>query len=199
MSLRVIYTWPVLIARAVLNGLLRLSPSQLLNSTTNICRIDRLNASARGLTDRIAILDTRGPGRLASRIRWISVENFSGIKGDKTLNLHGFDVRGDKNTDTLRILLINHRPPIDPITGELLDATIVGANSTIELFQTKAGSDTMRHVRTYAHDLIETPNNVAWINDDSFVYTNDHSGKVGFVSLLTKLPVCILTNTSAEN
>jgi arylesterase/paraoxonase len=147
--------------------------------------MDRLNASGRGLTDRIAILDTRGPGRLASRIKWISVENFSGIKGDKTLNLHGFDVRGDKNTDTLRILLINHRPPIDPTTGEFLDAAVVGANSTIELFQTKAGSDTMRHVRKYAHDLIETPNNVAWINDDSFVFTNDHSGKVGFVSSLT--------------
>jgi arylesterase / paraoxonase len=156
--------------------------------------MDRLNAFGRGLTDRIAILDTRGPGRLASRIRWLSVENFSGIKGDKTLNLHGFDVRGDKNTDTLRILLINHRPPIDPATGEFLDAAVVGANSTIELFQTKAGSDTMRHVRTYIHNLIETPNNVAWINDDSFVFTNDHSGKVGFVGSPVKSSTRMYTN-----
>jgi arylesterase/paraoxonase len=111
------------------------------------------------------------------------------------LNLHGFDVRDDKNTDTLRILLVNHCPPIDPATGDFLDATVVGANSTIELFQTKAGSDTMRHVRTYAHDLIETPNNVAWINDDSFVFTNDHSSKVGFVSSLVKLSVRRLTST----
>jgi hypothetical protein len=112
------------------------------------------------------------------------VENFSGIKGDGTMNLHGFDIRHDKNTDVLHILLINHRPPIDLEHGEPLDATIIGANSTIEHFRTEVDSDGMRHVRTYANALIQTPNRVAWATDDSFVFTNDHSVKVGFVSSL---------------
>jgi len=97
------------------------------------------------------------------------------------MNLHGFDVRPDKHTDTLRILLVNHRPAIDAVTGKLLDGTKAGANSTIEQFQTKVGSSTMRHVRTYAHEIIQTPNRVAWVNDHAFLFTNDHSGKVGIV------------------
>ena len=68
------------------------------------------------------------------------------------------------------------------MTGVALDPKVVGANSTVELFQTKAGSDSMRHVRTYADELIQTPNRVAWVSDHAFVFTNDHSGKVGFVS-----------------
>jgi len=143
-----------------------------------------LNASGRSLVDRIAVLDTRGSGRLASRIKWLTVENFSGINGDGTFNLHGFDVRADRHTNTLRMLLINHRPSLDPVTGEFLDASKVGANSTIELFQTVAGSDTMHHIRTYAHEVIMTPNRVQWVNDEGFVFTNDHSSKTGIVSPL---------------
>lgn len=149
---------------------------------TDRSRVGFLNVTARSLTDRIAVLDTRGPGRLASRIKWLSVENFAGIKGDRTLNLHGFDIRVDEDTDVLQILLINHRPPIDPETEEPLDARSVGANSTVEHFQTEIGSDSMRHVRTYAHHFIQTPNRVAWITNHSFVFTNDHSAKVGYVS-----------------
>ncbi|TVY76064.1 Serum paraoxonase/arylesterase [Lachnellula suecica] len=152
---------------------------QWLPALTNRGSIDHNNATGRSLVDRIAVIDTRGPGRLASRIQWLRTENFSGVNGDGTLSLHGLDIRPDKHTDTLRILLVNHRPSVDPVTGELLDNVKVGANSTIEQFQTKAGSDTMRHVRTYANDVIHTPNRVAWVNDHAFVFTNDHSGKVG--------------------
>ena len=150
--------------------------------STDKARIDKLNASGRGLHDRIAVLDTRGSGRLASRIKWLSIENFSGINGDGTLNLHGMDIREDEATGELQILLVNHRPPIDTVTGELLDATKYGANSTIEQFQTEVGSSTMRHVRTYAHNVIKTPNRVAWVSDHSFLFTNDHTSKVGLVS-----------------
>jgi len=153
-----------------------------------------LNATGRGLTDRIAVLDTRGQGRLASRIKWLTVENFSGINGDKTMNLHGFDIRADVHSDTLHILLVNHRPPQDPETGEPLDATIVGANSTIEHFQTEVGSDAMRHVKTYADPLIQTPNRAAWMNNHSFVFTNDHSGKVGLVSSILHAENLLLSN-----
>jgi arylesterase / paraoxonase len=182
------YTWPVLIPKVERSGFRRLLiPPFARYPVTDTNRVDHLNASARGLTDRIAVLDTRGPGRLASRIKWLSVENFSGVNGDGTLNLHGFDIRGDRNTDVLRIILINHRPPIDPVTGEALDATIVGANSTIEQFQTTVGGDTMRHLRTYIDPLIQTPNRVAWVTEHSFVFTNDHSNKVGFVSSLSNI------------
>ncbi|KAL2068057.1 hypothetical protein VTL71DRAFT_16155 [Oculimacula yallundae] len=141
--------------------------------------VGHLNTTGRGLTDRMAVLDTRGSGPLASRLKWLSTENFSGINGDGTLNLHGFDVRADTHTNILRILLINHRPPFDPVTGAPLDASKVGANSTIEQFQTKAGTGTMRHVRTYVSDIIQTPNRVAWMSEDTFVLTNYLSAKVG--------------------
>ena len=89
------------------------------------------------------------------------MENCSGTKGDGTLNLHGFGIKDDENTDELHILLANHRPPINPENGEPLDATPVGVNSTIEQFQTRVGGDAMRHVRTYADPLVQTPNRVA--------------------------------------
>ncbi|KAK6584281.1 hypothetical protein PZA11_002505 [Diplocarpon coronariae] len=149
--------------------------------------IHYFNASGRSLTDRIAVLDTRGPGHLASRIKWLSLTNFPDIYGDGTLNLHGFSIRADPRTDMLHILLINHRPPLDAITGAPLDARKIGANSTIELFQTKAGEDTMRHVRTYTDPLIQTPNRVAWVSEDSFLFTNSHSGKVGWRQALDPL------------
>lgn len=181
-------TWPVLIPKVVLNGFPRRSNPLSRHVAADSSRVGFLNATGRGLTDRIAVLDTRGPGRLASRIKWLSVDNFSGIKGDGTMNLHGFDIRQDENTDALHILLINHRPPIDPDTGEPLDATHVGANSTIEHFRTDVGSDSMRLVKTYVDPLIQTPNRVAWVTDTSFVFTNDHSAKVGYVSSLFQCP-----------
>jgi hypothetical protein len=127
------------------------------------------------------------------------VEDFSGIRGDETLNLHGFDVRVDEDTEVLHILLINHRPPMDPENGEPLDGKVFGANSTIEHFQTEVGSDTMRHVKTYADPLIQTPNRVAWLTDHSFVFTNYYSCKVGLVSILVHQPFPYTNNFSAES
>jgi arylesterase / paraoxonase len=106
------------------------------------------------------------------------------------LNLHGFDVEvlepstlaDPSGKPVLELLLINHRPPLDPVTGAVLDATKVGANSTIELFETVLGETTMRHVKTWADPVIETPNNVAWVGGRNFVFTNDRSQKTGFVS-----------------
>jgi arylesterase/paraoxonase len=144
-------------------------------------RMDHLNASGRGLTDRIVILDTRGTGPLASRIRPLTPQDFSGVNGDGTLNLHGLDIWEDSD-HKLHILLINHRPPFDPITGQPLDTARVGANSTIELFEAAAEASTMHHIRTYHHDSIHTPNNIAWVSKDAFLFTNDHSSKVGPVS-----------------
>jgi arylesterase/paraoxonase len=71
---------------------------------------------------------------------------------------------------------------MDRQTGSLLDATKLGGNSTIEVFETALGETTMRHIKTYSDPVIDTPNDVAWVSDDSFVFTNDHNSKLGFVS-----------------
>ncbi|MCJ1391928.1 hypothetical protein MMC18_004795 [Xylographa bjoerkii] len=125
------------------------------------------NASARPLTDRLAIISTRAPGPLASRLQWITPSHFSGVNGDASLNLNGFDVRTIPGSDTLQILLVNHRPSLGP--------NVNSANSTIELFETQLGSSTMRHVRTFADEAIHAPNRVAWVAQDAFVFTNDRS------------------------
>lgn len=152
---------------------------RMLNTDSSM---DHLNVSGRGVKDRLVVLDARGTGSLESRMRSLQPENFSGTNGDGILNLHGFDIWEDSK-QTLHILLINHRPPLDPVTGKLLDAAVVGANSTIELFETTSGASSMRHVKTYHHDSIQTPNRVAWVSDEEFVFTNDHSAKVGLVGI----------------
>jgi arylesterase/paraoxonase len=144
--------------------------------------MDHLNASGRGHKDRLVVLDARGTGPLESRMWTLQPENFSGSNGDGILNLHGLDIWEDSE-QTLHILLVNHRPPFDPVTGQPLDAAIVGANSTIELFEATSGANSMKHVKTYHHDSIQTPNRVAWVGDEEFVFTNDHSAKVGLVSI----------------
>lgn len=112
----------------------------------------------------------------------MSPEGFTGNHGDGTFNLHGFDVRVDERTDSLHFILINHRPPFHPVTGELLNPDKTGANSTIEHFESKVGSSSMKHVKTYADGTVKTPNRVAWVSEHAFAFTNDHSEKIGIVS-----------------
>jgi hypothetical protein len=114
----------------------------------------------------------------------MTTPGFEGNRGDGVLVLHGIDVRVDAgDPPRLELLLINHRPPMNWETGELLDARKIGSNSTIEVFETILGETTMKHIKTYSDPVIDTPNEVAWISGDSFVFTNDHNAKVGFVSI----------------
>jgi hypothetical protein len=107
--------------------------------------------------------------------------NVDGYMGD--LDLHGFEVRSIEGR--LRFWLINHRPPVDPTTGVFLDAQVVGANSTIEIFDLDNGSETLQHVKTIASDAIISPNSLAVDKDGlGIVITNDRNAKVGtFVEL----------------
>jgi arylesterase/paraoxonase len=173
-----------LIPEAVCTGCPRWSLSATTRSILALTsfRMNNLNASGRSLTDQLVVLDARSAGSLASRIWALTPENFPGVNGDGTLNLHGFDIREDSE-HKLHILLINHRPPFDSITGRPLDPASFGANSTIELFEAAEGAQTMHHVRTYYHDSIQTPNRVAWTSEGGFVFSNDHSAKVGLVSI----------------
>ncbi|KAF8329845.1 uncharacterized protein EI90DRAFT_2973517 [Cantharellus anzutake] len=97
------------------------------------------------------------------------------LKDFRGLNVHGMDVvQSSDNPKTLYIYLVNHRPQLRR------NEHAVGADSTIELFKTEAGSERMKHIKTF-HDpkIILTPNDVAGSPDGkSFYFTNDHSSRV---------------------
>lgn len=105
----------------------------------------------------------------------IKPEGYDGATGDGTLDLLGFDVEV-VDAATLRFWFINHRPPVDA-DRKYLDATKIGANSTIDVFELKRGKDKMAHIKTVADPEVKTPNNIAVMKDGSFVVTNDHSAK----------------------
>ncbi|KAJ5312542.1 hypothetical protein N7508_003372 [Penicillium antarcticum] len=135
---------------------------------------DRYNISARSRTDHIAVIDVDQPG--SDGLYGLRQLKIGGYHED--LDLHGFDVR---NIDgRLRFWLINHRPPVDPVTGKFLDAPAVGANSTVEIFDLDPTLETLEHVKTVISDAIITPNGVAVEEDGlGFVITNDHDTKTG--------------------
>jgi len=105
----------------------------------------------------------------------IETANYEGATGDGTLDLVGFDAE-IVNPATLRFWLINQRPPVDQYRN-YLDATKIGANATIDVFELKRGEKTMVHVKTVADQAIYSPNGITLMGDDSFVISNDHSGK----------------------
>ncbi|TKY84929.1 hypothetical protein EX895_006009 [Sporisorium graminicola] len=169
------------------SGLLYLACSDIKGRLAWTPAVDQLDVTGRPNTDYLAILDTRASGPFASRITKIKPVSFTG-----TLNVHGISVfeipaQSSELKPTLRIFLNNHRPPIDPVTKTVLDATKVGANSTFELFETTLGEARMRHIRTYVGDAIRTPNRPAAVGPDSFVFTNDHATKVGVTRVLDLL------------
>jgi hypothetical protein len=131
------------------------------------------NVSARSRTDHISVLNIDEPG--ADGLYGLHQLKFD-YAGD--LDLQGFDVK--RVGDRQRFWLINHRPPVDPATGGPLDPRKVGANSTIEIFDLDAPSNTLTHVRTVASEAIISPNNLAVADDGvGFLVTNDHDAKAG--------------------
>lgn len=98
--------------------------------------------------------------------------------------MHGFDARVIDKDRTLRLWLINHQHPLVASTGDpLLDATKVGANSTIDVYglDLRHGTE-LAHVKTIVSEAIISLNNLVVIggNGDKgrFLFTNDHSTKV---------------------
>ncbi|KAH8781894.1 serum paraoxonase/arylesterase-like protein [Hyaloscypha finlandica] len=142
--------------------------------------IGGLNVSGRrpGGSELMALnIDSPGTNGMFG-IHGIEPVGYDGATGDGTLDLLGFDVEV-VDAATLRFWLINHRPPVDA-NKKAIDATKVGANSTIDVFELKRGEDKMVHVKTVFDPEVKTPNNIAAMGDGSFVATNDHSAKVGF-------------------
>jgi hypothetical protein len=108
-------------------------------------------------------------------LRAIKPIGYTGAAGDKSLDFVGFDVEIVDST-TLRFYMVNQRPPVDG-EGKYLDASNIGSNATIEIFQLRRGDTKMAHVRTVASPAVYSPNRVAVIGDGAFVVSNDHSVK----------------------
>ncbi|KAI2475439.1 hypothetical protein Ptr902_13125 [Pyrenophora tritici-repentis] len=108
------------------------------------------------------------------------VGHYIGATGNRDLDLLGFDAE-ILDDGTTRFYFVNQRPPVGP-SQAIIDASELGANSTIEIFELKKGWDEMQHIRTILSPDIWTPNRVAAIGDKSgaFLVTNDHSVKVGW-------------------
>ncbi len=145
-----------------------------------------LNTAKRPLDDAIYVLDTRGEGPYSSRLTKLKTPGFSGNNGDGTFNLHGINgivVKGSGSSATIRLFINNHRPTLGA-DGQPVDNYKTGQNSTVEIFETSPGSDSLKHIRTFADPLIRTPNRVAPAGPDSFVASNDHTFKTGPNGLL---------------
>lgn len=105
----------------------------------------------------------------------IETRGYTGATGDESLDLIGFDVDRSVSGE-LKFYLVNHRPPVDS-QQNVLDASAVGVNGTVEVFRYEKGSKYMSHLKTIAHPDIYSANNLALVGGGAFVLTNDHSGK----------------------
>lgn len=87
------------------------------------------------------------------------------------LHLHAIDAWIDpKDSEKLTFFINNHGVPVG-------DPHKVGADSTIEIFESRLGSKTWRHIQTVRHDLVLTPNNIVSTGPRSFYISNDHFHK----------------------
>ncbi|KAK2042979.1 calcium-dependent phosphotriesterase [Colletotrichum somersetense] len=141
------------------------------------------NASGRSTRDAIVALDIDSPMGDTFEIRTLSTPGFSGTAGDGLLQLVGLTGIDSPEGDMIQLLLVNNRPSVDPVTGELLDQAGVGANSTIEVFETGPQAVGMKHIHTFASVNISTPNNIAALSSEAIYFTNDKGAhKVGLKS-----------------
>ena len=134
--------------------------------------VARLNASGRPLDDAIIAMDIDKPKGDSYEYRILDMPNFPGINGDQSIHLVG--LTGVDGTG-LNFFVVNAKPSIDAVTGAYLDNVAVGANSTIERFVlSPPQSNELKHVNTFSHPNITTPNNVAALGKNAFYITNDH-------------------------
>lgn len=156
-----------------------------------------MSAAGRSRTDAIVVMDLERPVGGGYEFRELPIQDSlrSGFD-EQPLSLVGLTGR-DNPDGTIELLMVNNKPSINMATGELLDNTQIGANTTIEHFLTAPDIGVLIHHATYAHDRIATPNNIAWDGAESFYLTNDHGlNKVGWVKL--PVPATRLINTDEK-
>ncbi|UQC86736.1 uncharacterized protein CLUP02_12238 [Colletotrichum lupini] len=131
-----------------------------------------MSASGRSTRDAVIALDIDIPKGDAFEYRVLETPGFTGTAGDGLLQLVGITGIDAPKGDRVEILVVNNGPSVDPVTGTLLDQKSVGANSTIEVFETGPKAMGMKHVRTFASANISTPNNIAALSSEEFYFTN---------------------------
>jgi hypothetical protein len=106
---------------------------------------------------------------------------FSDWDDHRGFSSHGMDVvPSASDPSVLFVYLVDHRPPVD---GQ--NAQLSGADSVLQIFKHKLGTDELMHVKTFESPLIITPNDVVGSDDGTSLYfTNDHGQKTGIVGLL---------------
>ncbi|KAG9126325.1 hypothetical protein FRC07_003892 [Ceratobasidium sp. 392] len=134
---------------------------------------DSLNATAfRARSDPDYVVTFNPPSKEITKLKLV---NFVEPRG---LSLQGMDVVPDgHDANLLWVYLVNHRPPLDP----KIDAAKVGADSVIEIFKTRLGTNVLEWVKTMEDpSVIVTPNDVlGGTNGKEFWFTNDNAVKVG--------------------
>lgn len=123
--------------------------------------------------------------------------NYRSATGGKEIDLNGFDVEVLPDS-RLRFWMVNNRPAVDE-AGNFLDASKAGANATIEVFEHKQGSKSLKFIKTIWSDAVPSPNNVAATGNGSVFVTNDHNNRAGFVRTLFPSSSCNLTLTAATS
>ncbi|KAH7127424.1 hypothetical protein EDB81DRAFT_809202 [Dactylonectria macrodidyma] len=131
------------------------------------------NVTGRSQRDAMVVLDIDKPVENGFEMRVLKTPGYTGTAGDGLLDLAGF-TGTESNVGTIELLVVNHRPSVDAETGQFLDNTSIGGNSTIELFETGPDASELKHIRTYASKHITTPNRVAAADGGSFFVANDH-------------------------
>ncbi|KAG6865854.1 hypothetical protein C0991_011186 [Blastosporella zonata] len=149
------------------------SPSERLAWAPGAALYDAGNAS---FDDYVATYDPS-----SRRVTHLKFANFQTERG---FSAHGMDVvQSSSNPDELFVYLVNHRAPL---TNQ--PAREVGADSSVEIFKTIVGSDTLTHIRTVEDPrVIVCPNDVVGYPDgEAFYFTNDYSAKVGLKPLQSR-------------
>ncbi|RAL06885.1 serum paraoxonase/arylesterase family protein [Aspergillus homomorphus CBS 101889] len=120
----------------------------------------------------------------------LAFENFSG-----PFVTHGIDLVDDPNrSGAVYIYAINHLSNPDYYEGPSAEGT-PRAHSQIELFHHVLESNTVRHVRSIAHPLIVTPNDIYAESPSSIHVTNDHFYREGIMRTVEDImPLAKWTN-----
>lgn len=146
-------------------------------------RGDQFNVSARTLNDHVSVLniDESGSDVLHGLQKLEISGDYKSATGGMDIDVHGIALEVLSPT-RVRLWLNNHRTPVDH-AGNALDATKVGANDTIEVFEYTHGSAVLEHVKTIVSDAVFASNNLHPTGHGGVLVTNDHNSKVGKVSL----------------
>lgn len=104
------------------------------------------------------------------------------------LRLHGIDAFVDPADDKKLTFFLNNHAAYPGEKGK--DSKKHGADSTIEVFESRLGDTNWKHVRTIRDDKVYTPNNIVATGPGSFYVTNDNVAKTGLIrqGVLVRMP-----------